>query len=425
MPPCNVLGEKRLRVADAAASSSHTRLKIENSDATTSESGSTPTKISPITSLVTSPIGRQVVPPPRRFNSSKFIDADASDRYYNSFVSRSVQIERKVIFVDFEKRYPRVKQIFNHQVWIDMLSSAVSVSPTLVREFYANMHDFNDGTFKSRLRGKTFTISPDLIRELVGTLLVHESPYPWPAERLPSRRDLIQCFSDGKPTTMNEVGVPFGLIDLPMDYRLIFRIVAGSLHPTTSTNPLMGPMAYFLYALLEHHPIDFGSHAINMICNLPRIDKNAMLPLGGLIIRIAKRFGIDPAVGGDIKKPSRPFNKHFIWKSEAHLLRNAIPLLDEPKQPIEPVQPSNGTTTSKPTLTTQDLSTLVAQLVQEVSQLREVVAKQEVAITRLQETLDDHITAFGEEQGMLADDRQIQGRTLTIVDEIREQKKKG
>lgn len=392
-------GKKRCRAEEAVASPSCTKPRIEDSDATASESGSTPIEVSPTISPITSPTGHQQVPPARKFDSSKFIDADASDRYYSSFVSRYVLIEQQVVFADFEKVYPRVKQIFDHQGWTDMLSSAISVSSTLVREFYANMHDFNDGAFKSRLRGKTFTVSADLIRELIGTPLVHESPYPWPTERLPSRPDIIRCFADNNPTVMNEVGVVFGLLDFPGDYCLIYRIVMRNLHPIANWNPIADPVAYFLYALLEHHPIDFGSHAINLIWNLSQADKNATLPFGGLIMRIAKRFGIDPDVGDDIRKPSKPFDKNSIRINRAHLLSRAVPSPDKPKQPVEPIQP---------TFSTQNLLKVVAQLVREVSQLREVVAKQETAISRLQETLDDHITAFGEEQGMLVDDRHIQ-----------------
>lgn len=421
MLPCTVTGEKRRRAPKADASSSRTKPRIEDSDATASESGSTSIEVSPTTLPITSPTGNQGVVPPAAgtFNSSKFIDADASDRYDSIFVSRSVQIEQHMFFADFEKRYPRVIQLFDPQVWTDMLSSTVSISLNLVREFYANMHDFSDGAFKSRLRGKTFTVSPDLIRELIGTPLVNKSPYPCSADRLPTRSDLIRCFVDGKPTTMNEVGVGFGLVDLPVDYRLIYRIVAKSLHLIDSTDP----MGYFLYTLLEQNPIDFSSHAIDLIWNFPRTSKDAMLPFGGLIMHIVMSFGIDPVIGGDIKTPPRPFKKNFIWTTEDRLLKKAVPLPDEPEQPAKPVHPSNGAPTSKPTLTTQDLPTLVAQLVQEVSQLREVVAKQETTITLLQETLDDHITAFAEERGMLANDRQIQGHTLAVVDEIREQKK--
>jgi hypothetical protein len=38
-------------------------------------------------------------------------------------------------------------EVFTQHKWMQMLSTVEKVSPTLVQEFYAKMHDFHDGAF--------------------------------------------------------------------------------------------------------------------------------------------------------------------------------------------------------------------------------------------------------------------------------------
>jgi hypothetical protein len=74
---------------------------------------------------------------------------------------------------------------------VAMLSISVEVSQTLVREFYANMHDFQDGTFQFMLWRKPILVSLALIRELTSTPLVDDSPYLWSLEQASSHMEVV------------------------------------------------------------------------------------------------------------------------------------------------------------------------------------------------------------------------------------------
>jgi hypothetical protein len=74
---------------------------------------------------------------------------------------------------------------------MEMVSTSEKVSPTLVREFYANMHDIRDGTFQSMLQVKETIVSPDLICELTSTPLVYDSPYPCTPEQAPPHMEVV------------------------------------------------------------------------------------------------------------------------------------------------------------------------------------------------------------------------------------------
>jgi hypothetical protein len=79
-------------------------------------------------------------------------------------------------FDDLMESSSQVGDVFTTQTWVEMPSTAKEVSPTLVHEFYANMHDYKDGTFQSMLRGKQILVSPALIHELTSTPLVNDLP---------------------------------------------------------------------------------------------------------------------------------------------------------------------------------------------------------------------------------------------------------
>lgn len=78
-------------------------------------------------------------------------------------------MERGVTIEDFEESHPRIGSIFIYQGWTHMLTNAVKVSPTLVREFYANMYGLQDSVFQTMLRGVLIRVTLDLIREIMDT----------------------------------------------------------------------------------------------------------------------------------------------------------------------------------------------------------------------------------------------------------------
>lgn len=81
-----------------------------------------------------------------------------------------------------------------------------------------------------------------------------------------------------------------------IDIRLLHRVMVSRLHPISSIDPITCERGYYLYALLEHDPIDFASHSIRVMWNMQRTPSNTTLPFGGLIMYIAKRASIGASI---------------------------------------------------------------------------------------------------------------------------------
>ncbi|GLT70437.1 hypothetical protein SLA2020_425180 [Shorea laevis] len=108
-----------------------------------------------------------------------------------------------------------------------------------------------------------------------------------------------------------------------IEIRFIYRVVASRLHPISSIDPTTLERGCFLYALLEHVPIDFANHAIRVMWNIHCAPSNTALPFEGLIMKIVGRVGINASTGEDVLKAAGPLNKDYKNKSEAHLAEGA------------------------------------------------------------------------------------------------------
>jgi hypothetical protein len=160
------------------------------------------------------------------FDRTKFCTPLASHEFLKQYLGRNVVLETRVKFEDLVESAPRAVEIFTKQKWVEMLSIAKEVSPTLVREFYANIHDFKDGTFQSMLWGKPILVSPALICELTSTPLVNDSPYPWTPEKAPSHMQVFTTLGIGQTKDDTQ----YHLKTLPVDVHLIYRIVAACIY---------------------------------------------------------------------------------------------------------------------------------------------------------------------------------------------------
>lgn len=138
------------------------------------------------------------------------------------------------------------------------------------------------------------------------------------------------------------------------EIRLIYRVIATSLHPIHSINSIAYESAHFLYALLQHILIDFATHTIKIMWNLHWGAVNAALPSGGLIMRVAGQYVVQAPAGGDVQKLARPFDKNFLRRSETHLARiTPQPSVDAPAAGA--CQTSKGATTSQEPPLGQDM----------------------------------------------------------------------
>jgi hypothetical protein len=95
-------------------------------------------------------------------------------------------------------------------------------------------------------------------------------------------------------TGQTEADTQYLLKALPMDVRLIYRIIATCIYLVYHTDLIAPESAYFLHALIQSTLIDFDAHAIRTMWNVHRIMTNTALPFGGLIMKIVGIWASHP-----------------------------------------------------------------------------------------------------------------------------------
>lgn len=113
----------------------------------------------------------------------------------------------------------------------------------------------------------------------------------------------------------------------------------------------------------------------------------------------------------NITKSKEAFNRESFGRSSVHVARPDVPPPTTSGQPAAGQQRLDGATSSRPTPSSQDILTLLAQLVQAMSRQQEEIAL-------LRQELASLIAAFSVGQCRLADDRRIHECTALEVEQI-------
>jgi hypothetical protein len=73
-------------------------------------------------------------------------------------------------------------------------------------EFYVNLHQRHDNSFRTWLRGTVIEVTPTLISDITGAPRVPDLSYPYSIDHLLARADLVACFAEGHPHQMELEG---------------------------------------------------------------------------------------------------------------------------------------------------------------------------------------------------------------------------
>lgn len=129
----------------------------------------------------------------------------------------------------------------------------------------------------------------------------------------------------------------FRLSHLPVDLRLVCRIIRSHIHPVDSKDPIAYERALYLYAIWTHNPINFGNIAMALMKLVPFSNKNLLLPIGALITQIAKHHGISTK-GTTMWKKQLPVDHNFLNMSESHVKKTPMALVQPLAHPIDSIR---------------------------------------------------------------------------------------
>ena len=150
----------------------------------------------------------------------------------------------------------RLGVTFERRGWLPLLDISHPPPAILIREFYLNLsiHIYDSNTsVKSWIRGEEYTITPSVVADALGVLVVQHPIYPY--DESPPLDDImsyitgcsIQWDYDPRITTAKLTEIHY----------LFFRIACHSLWPISHLHTIPLKRCAFLYALVTDAPISF------------------------------------------------------------------------------------------------------------------------------------------------------------------------
>ena len=94
-------------------------------------------------------------------------------------IKRKIWAEHKVLLDELD---PAIKANFEHRGWLPLLDISHPPPAVLIREFYSNIsiHIYDSNTLvKSWIRGVKYIITPRVVTDTLGLLLVQHPIYPY------------------------------------------------------------------------------------------------------------------------------------------------------------------------------------------------------------------------------------------------------
>jgi hypothetical protein len=180
-------------------------------------------------------------------------------------------------------------------------------------EFYANLHQRCDDSFRTWLRGTAIEVTPTLINAIIGAPLVCDPTYLYPVDHLPAHADLVACFVVGHPHQMELDGEgSFQMSNFNNDVQCIYHILASQVLSVISHTMITIERARCLYALLTEAPIDYGFVVTSTMMSVRLLDKGFALPHEALITRIAEHFKVDMIGLREVQPEKRAMGIRFL-----------------------------------------------------------------------------------------------------------------
>ena len=106
------------------------------------------------------------------FQSELFPSEKNKEQYETLNIKRKIWAERKVLLDELD---PAIRANFERRGWLPFLGIDYPPPATLIREFYSNLsiHVYDSNTLvKSWIRGVAYTITPRIVADTLGVLLV-------------------------------------------------------------------------------------------------------------------------------------------------------------------------------------------------------------------------------------------------------------
>ncbi|KAE8055922.1 hypothetical protein FH972_012731 [Carpinus fangiana] len=221
------------------------------------------------------------------------------------------EVQRKVKCSDFVDDFAFIPPLFEERGWKSPITPSIPPFEDMVKEFYANIEPIDLQSFRTSVRKKEFEVNRDLICSIIGVPLVNELTYPYLPDTFPDKEAMMMVFVDGTSPSWLSHQAKVKIIDFSEPMRTLSQIVSANIWLVGHYTDFGVDRAAFLFALTTGVPIDFSTHAIQLMLTAYEVD-NSCLPFGCLITQILRHLGVEPLECEPFVRQKESFNKHTM-----------------------------------------------------------------------------------------------------------------
>ncbi|GKV09924.1 hypothetical protein SLEP1_g21357 [Rubroshorea leprosula] len=223
---------------------------------------------------------KQVFQPdhPRNFVSRNAIEA------YNKLGNRKVIYGFRVVLDDICKGGLHIREMLDAMGWTELVSRKVKVYPQLIKIFYANLSDSEDGGYRTTVLKKTFEFDAETINDVLQ--LRNEGAIELNAFTEESAKKFIMGdeYNEGQTLTIHH---------LNLENRLMFWIYNHIILPRQgSFGKFSGPDCVWFAYILDQKRINLGHHIMRQMMYY-RGRSTLALVYGTLITLLMENAGVD------------------------------------------------------------------------------------------------------------------------------------
>ena len=117
--------------------------------------------------------------PSTTFDSDRFLSEKNQEAFEKLNLRRNIWAKKKVLLDELD---PEIRRNFEREGWLPLLDISHPPPATLIREFYSNLsiHSYDANTLvRSWVRGVGYTITPLVVADALGVLVVRHPVYPY------------------------------------------------------------------------------------------------------------------------------------------------------------------------------------------------------------------------------------------------------
>ena len=198
------------------------------------------------------------------FQSELFRSEKNKELYESLNIKRKIWVERSVLLDELD---PSIRANFERRGWLPLLDIGLPPPTALIREFYSNLsiHIYDSNTLvKSWIRGVEYTITPRVVADALGVLLVLHPIYPY--DQSPPLNNIMSYITGTSLRWGSDPQITSA--ELTKTTYLFFRIACHSLWPISHLHTIPLERCAFLYALVTDTPISFPHlflHSLNEV----------------------------------------------------------------------------------------------------------------------------------------------------------------